>query len=370
MKYDPIMKLLIAIGAVLIFSGCVRDHAAEKSIIDHKYGHFNPTPYELKLPLNAPHPFLNPANPLTEEGINLGHHLFFDSILSGDNTISCATCHSVEFGMSDGLQFSVGIRGQLGRRNSMPLFNLVFQEKFFWDGRANSLEEQVLMPIEDHTEMDERLENIAAKLQAHGEYPAMFYYAFGTDEITPERLAKAMAQYLRTLVSLTSKFDSAKYLNKGFLTDSEIRGFNLSQSLIGGDCVHCHNEGNRLFSDFKFRNNGHTEAATIHEFPDAGRGEVNGKPEDYGTFKTASFRNLVFTAPYMHDGRFWTLEEVIDHYSEGLKISPTVNRAELEHVDSGGVQLTPQEKADIVAFLKSLTDYTMKENPLFNTPFK
>lgn len=367
MHFDKPMKWLIIPLAAFLVSACIRDMAKER-IESDKYGRFDPTPYDLQLPPFAPHPFLNPDNPLTEEGVTLGHHLFFDPILSSDNTISCATCHQVEFGMTDGLQFSEGIRGQIGRRNSMPLFNLVFQKEFFWDGRAVGLEEQALLPIQDHTEMDLTLEEMSIKLKGDTEYPAMFYHAFGTDEPTPDLVARALAQYLRTLISLTSKFDSAKYLNKGFLSESELRGFNLSQSLIGGDCVHCHNEGNKLFSDFKFRNNGHTEAATIHEFPDAGRGEVTGKPEDYGTFKTASFRNLVFTAPYMHDGRFWTLEEVIDHYSEGLKVSPTVNRAELEHVDSGGVHLTPQEQADIVAFLKSLTDYTMKENPLFNKP--
>lgn len=326
------------------------------------------TPYQLDLPPRPPVTYIPPGNPMTKEGVNLGHRLFFDPLLSGDNSMSCATCHKLSDGTADSRQFSVGIDGTVGRRNAMPLFNLVFQKEFFWDGRAVGLEELALMPITDHTEMQESLPNLLYELSQDDNYPDLFWQAFGTDSITGDLVAKAIAQYLRALTSFNSRLDSSMYYGL-FLTEAEANGEQLFSSLTGGDCFHCHGEGNKLFGDFKYRNNGLTAAATIEDFPDAGRGEVTGDPKDYGTFKTPSLRNVALTAPYMHDGRFATLQEVLDHYSEGLKNGPNINHGELEFVGQGGTQLTPKEKDEIIAFLRALTDYSILDNPLYQDPF-
>ena len=353
--------LITSLGAMMV--ACTKDQALQPA----DGWAYDPTPYNLETPVNmeitSP-----PGNPLTEQGVKLGHYLFFDPILSGDNTMSCATCHSLDAGTSDSRRFSVGIDGTVGRRNAMPLFNLGYMNEFFWDGRVQGLEMQVIMPIEDHTEMKETLDNLLAELAAHPDYPRMFFEAFGEPAITGDQVARALAQYLRTLVSFNSRYDKAMR-REIFPTDAEWRGRVLFNDLLGADCMHCHNEGNNLFGDFKYRNNGITAAATIQDFPDAGRGEVTGAAKDYGTFKTPSLRNVALTAPYMHDGRFATLEEVIEHYSSGLQQSPNINPGELEHVGSGGVQLTVAEKADLLAFLHSLTDSSIFSNPLFLSPF-
>lgn len=357
---------LLAIGLLGISWACTQDKALP--IEDLPPQVHTTTPFELDLPPNPPQLYIPADNPMTEEGVNLGHRLFFDPLLSGDNTMACATCHQLEDGTSDSRQFSVGIDGTVGRRNAMPLFNLAFQQEFFWDGRAVGLEMLALMPIQDHTEMKESLPNLLWELSQDTAYPTLFWEAFGTDTITGDYVAKAIAQYLRALTSFNSKFDSSLY-HGAFLEDDEVNGYMLFNSLVGADCIHCHNEGNKLFGDGKYRNNGLTAAATIQDFPDAGRGEVTGNPDDYGTFKTPSLRNVELTAPYMHDGRFATLEEVLDHYSEGLQVGPNINRGELEFVDQGGVKLTADEKADVIAFLKTLTDHTIQDNPLYQSPF-
>lgn len=367
MKNRSAMHFIAVLTGLLLFNwACTKDKALP--ISDLPPTTHTPTPYELNLPPSPPTLYIPAGNPMTEEGVNLGHRLFFDPLLSGDNTMSCATCHSLASGTSDSRTFSVGIDGTVGRRNAMPLFNLAFQEEFFWDGRAIGLEMLVLMPIEDHTEMKESLPNLLRELSQDPLYPKLFWQAFGTDTITGDYVAKAIAQYLRALTSFNSTFDSSLYYGT-FLDDDVVDGLQLFQSLVGADCIHCHGGGNKLFGDFKYRNNGLTAAATIEDFPDAGRGEVTGNPSDYGTFKTPSLRNVALTAPYMHDGRFATLEEVLDHYSEGLQVGPNINRGELEFVDSGGVGLTVKEKAAVIAFLHSLTDNTIQDNPLYRSPF-
>ncbi len=363
-NYKAVAASLISL--LLISLACTRDKTLP--IDDNGPVEHTTTPFELDIPDNAPPTYIPADNPMTEEGVNLGQRLFFDPLLSGDNTMACATCHKLEDGTSDSRRFSFGIDGTKSRRNAMPLFNLAFQKEFFWDGRAVGLEMLALLPIEDHTEMKESLPHLLWELSQDPVYPDLFWEAFGTDTITGDYVAKAIAQYLRALTSFNSKFDSSLY-HGVFLEDDELNGYMLFNSLTDADCIHCHNEGNKLFGDGKYRNNGLTAAATIHDFPDAGRGEVTGNPEDYGTFKTPSLRNVELTAPYMHDGRFATLEEVLDHYSEGLHVGPNINRAELEFVDQGGVQLTQDEKDDVIAFLKTLTDHTIKDNPLFQNPF-
>ena len=293
-------------------------------------------------------------NPLTQEGVALGRQLFHDTRLSRNNTQSCASCHDQSHAFADARRFSLGAQQQVGKRNAMPLFNLAWQESFFWDGRAGTLREQVLMPIQDQHEMNETLPNVVAKLSADPEYKAAFVQAFGSREITPERIAQALEQFLLTLVSQESRFDRAAR-KVAELTESEKRGLQLfvteydpKRGLRGADCFHCH--GGTLFASQSFANNG-LELTD----DDLGRMAVTQNAADRGKFKTPSLRNVARTAPYMHDGRFATLEEVVEHYSSGVRRTSALDANLAKHPE-GGIQFTAQEKADLVAFLKTLTD--------------
>ena len=236
----------------------------------------------------------------------------------------------------------------------MPLFNLAWQQFFFWDGRAATLREQVLMPIQDANEMNETLPNVIAKLSEDPQCVNAFNQAFGSKEVTSERIAKALEQFLLTLVSQESRFDRAAR-KVAELTESEKRGLQLfvtefdpKRGLRGADCFHCH--GGTLFSSQPFANNG---LALAND--DIGRMATTHNASDRGKFKTPSLRNVARTAPYMHDGRFATLEEVVEHYSSGVRRTSTLDPNLAKHPESG-LQLTAQEKTDLVAFLKTLTD--------------
>ncbi len=311
-------------------------------------------PYPLSINPAFPPPALPPDNPLLEERVALGRRLFHEAALSRDGSLSCATCHQTETALSDPRRFSPGVENRLGNRNGMPLFNLAWKNEFFWDGRAAGLRRQVLEPIQDHREMDETLENVAAKLTAKPDYPPAFEHAFGSPEITVEKLALALENFLLTLVSHDSKFDRAMR-GETALTELEQRGFDLFMTereprlgSLGGDCFHCH--GGPLFTDHQFRNNG----LAIDE-SDLGRFLATKISIDRGAFATPSLRNVALTAPYMHDGRFQTLEEVLDHYSEGVQRTDTLDPNLAKHPD-GGLHLDAGEKAALIAFLKTLTD--------------
>lgn len=370
MKKFP-LKTFLFFFMLFTISACKNDLPVK--VGDHLLPDYDPTPYKYDLPAYAPRLPRAPAdNPTTVEGVSLGRYLFYDKRLSGDNTQSCASCHNQSYAFTDsGRRFSVGILGIEGKRNSMPLFNLDFADRFFWDGRARSLEEQALMPIKDHTEMAENMPQLIAELKADKNYPRKFYAAFGTTEITEELIAKAIAQFLRSLVSFRSKYDSVRFLNKGFFSESEQRGYELFFSESGGDCFHCHSEGNLLFSTFTFENNGLTAADDIRDFPDPGLGSVSGRTEDYGLFKVPSLRNVALTAPYMHDGRFATLKEVLDFYSDSLHYSLNINYSNLKHIhlEKGGMKLSEAEKWDIIAFLHTLTDWSAIRDSSYSNPF-
>ena len=324
-----------------------------------------PTPSPLQIPPffqdNILAPVVPTNNPQTVEGVALGKKLFFDPILSADNTQACADCHAPENAFSDADRFSDGIDGLFGNRNSMPLFNLAwnYDEKFFWDGRAFGLEHQAFQPVTDPLEMHNTWLQVEQKLQQHSEYPNLFEQAFGSSTIDSTLVTKAIAQFERTLISSNSKFDK-HLLSEVTLTPQELNGFNVFMDETKGDCFHCHgSDKNPLWTDNIFHNNG-LDAT----FTDLGLGKVTGDPADNGKFKSPSLRNLVFTAPYMHDGRFATLEEVINHYSEGLQNSPTIDPL-MKKVAQGGVQLSAQDKADLKAFLLALSDYEFINNPAF-----
>ena len=327
---------------------------------------YTPIPVNLNIPDVFQDRILPPVipsnNPLTEEGIELGKKLFFDKKLSVNGSQSCADCHKPSNSFTDARQYSIGVDNIQGTRNSMPLFNLAwnYDDRFFWDGRELSLERQVLDPITNPIEMHNTIANLVQELQIDSEYPEMFLKAFGTEIIDSVQIGKAIAQYERTIISANSKFD--KYLlGQTTLTIQEEEGFNIFMDEERGDCFHCHgNENNPLWTDNKFHNNG-----LDNNFSDLGLGAVTGNPNDNGKFKTPSLRNLEFTAPYMHDGRFSTIDEVINHYSEGLQDSQTVDPL-MKMVSQGGVQLSFEEKANLKAFLLTLSDYDFISNPDFN----
>lgn len=339
------------------------------------------TPYGFTYAGYFPPPALPADNPLTKEGVRLGELLFHDPRLSVNNSQSCATCHQREAGFSDaGRAVSLGAEGQRGNRNAMPLFNLAWKSSFFWDGRTPTLREQVLQPIQNPIEMHETLERVVGKVaraRASQASPALkpeilpasngstrerpatsyadyFTAAFGTPEVTAARIARALEQFLLVQVAHNSKFDRF-IAGAARFTAEEQRGYELfhteydpRRGLFGADCFHCH--GGPLFQNLPFANNG-----LDSEPGDLGRFLVTGKPGDKGKFAVPSLRNVALTSPYMHDGRFATLEEVVEHYSSGVKRGLTLDSTLAKH-PTNGVALSAGDKRALVAFLKTLTD--------------
>lgn len=293
------------------------------------------TPYPFKMSRSFPMPLLPRDNPLLIERVELGKYLFHDKSLSANGTVSCASCHDSAKAFTDGLPVSTGINGKTGDRNSMPLFNLAWKSSFFWDGRSKSLRDQVLQPIQDHREMASNLSTVVEHLEKTQR--PRFEKAFGPGPVNEEKIALALENFLLTLTSYVSKFDRA-VLGKETLTTKEKRGMELffteyepRSGQLGADCFHCHGGAN--FSD--------------HQLHDNGLGE--------GIFATPSLRNLTLTAPYMHDGRFKTLEEVVAHYSGPMKRNKTLDPNLSKHPRLG-LQLSSEDQAALVAFLKTLTD--------------
>lgn len=329
---------------------------------------YSPTEVGLEVPeifdLLLPAPLIPANNPQTVEGIALGRKLFYEPLLSGDGTQACADCHFAENAFTDPDRFSTGIDGSIGNRNAMPVFNVAwnFNEKFFWDGRALSLEDQAFGPVVNPIEMNNTWPNAVASLQATENYPDLFLEAFGTSTIDSVLVTNALAQFERTLISGNSRFDK-HLLGEILLTDSELNGFNIFMDENKGDCFHCHgSDANPLWTDNVFHNNGLDSS-----FEDLGLGEVTNDPLDHGKFKSPSLRNLAYSAPYMHDGRFATLDDVINHYSEGLVSSSTIDPL-MKTVADGGVNLSVEDKADLKAFLLSLSEPEFTTNPDFQNP--
>jgi cytochrome c peroxidase len=320
--------------------------------------------------------FMMPAdNPLTKEGVALGRMLFYEKMLSNNNTISCGSCHEQRKAFTDGEALSTGSEGLKGKRSAMSLVNLLWNKRFFWDGRSTSLEDQALIPIQDPLEMHQSLDEAVAKLQNSPLYPPRFKQVFGSEAITPQHIAKALSQFQRTLISADSRYD--RYLNKTYQpSPQELNGEALFMThpvagkLRGGNCGDCH--GGFLTTLGNFHNNGLDTEAT-----DEGLKIVTGKDSDRGKFRAPSLRNIALTAPYMHDGRFNTLEEVLDHYNDHIRMSETLDPLILEasnqQVTPGEpvkLHLTEQEKKDIIAFLHLLTDSTFITDKRFSNPFE
>ncbi|MFP6873699.1 MAG: MbnP family protein [Verrucomicrobiales bacterium] len=314
----------------------------------------DPQPFPFKMAATFPLPRLPLDNPLLRSRVELGRRIFSDTKLSRDGSLSCASCHHQDKAFTDGRAKSVGIDDRTGTRNSMPLFNLAWKEKFFWDGRAPSLRAQVLMPIESHSELDESLDNVVAKFSGDPGYPPAFKKAFASPGVSAEKIALALESFLLTLTSYDSKFDRAM-AGKAELTMEEKRGLELFMTeyeprsrQFGADCFHCH--GGALFSDHDFHNNGLKPM-----------GEDDGIGG--GRFSTPSLRNVALTAPYMHDGRFSSLEEVVAHYNSVLHRSGELDANLAKHPE-GGLGLTKSDEAALVAFLRTLTDPKYGEVPL------
>ena len=356
MKY-----LLVLFIAVLVILSCKKD----------KVG-YDPTPYVLDIPSHFPDMIIPEDNPMTIEGVELGRKLFYEKLLSGDNSMSCGECHSPQSAFSDPNQYSTGIDGIQGNRNSMALINLGWNTSFFWDGRAKTLEDQVLEPVTNPIEMHETWPNAIAKINQSVEYRNMFFRAFGEEGVDSIKASKALAQFLRTMISGSSKYDVMyKYENglslssadqqvQANITPSEWAGYDIFKSLNGADCFHCHN--GPLMQVNKFSNNG-LDAT----FSDLGRGGVTGNSNDDGKFKVPTLRNIAYSGPYMHDGRFNTLDEVIDHYSHGISMSSTIDPL-IEYAFQGGVQLDAGQKSLLKQFLLTLTDESFINNPDFQEP--
>jgi len=339
---------------------------------------YDPKPYDFSyLPKNVRSALkLNPNNPETVDGVALGRFLFYDPILSVDSSISCSSCHKQENAFADGARLSKGVNNTLGMRNSMGLINLMWYPKFFWDGRANSLEHQALFPIQDHLEMKDSLPNTLVKLARRKGYPTLFYKAFGDSSISSTRVAYALAQFARTLISFGSPLDSSGGFLDAFIQSKygfnspEYKGFKVYMhdptGGTTGECDHCHSlQPPMLATNLLFSNN-----ALDRTFADLGYGNVTHKPNEYGQFKVPTLRNVELTAPYMHDGRFSTLEQVVDHYSDHMVLSNTVAPFLKQFAQQGGFQMSVDDKANLVAFLKLLTDKQFVTNPAFASPFK
>jgi cytochrome c peroxidase len=309
-----------------------------------------------------PDPLIPSSNPTTRSGVTLGRRLFHDPLLSGDSSQSCAQCHTPQHAFTEpGRRFSIGIHGDTGTLNAPTLTNIAWARSLFWDGRAETLEEQALEPVPNPIEMSLPWPEAVARLRNHEFYPDLFDAAFGSKKIDSVRVVRALAQFQRTLISANSKWDRVQRGEEEF-TPTELQGeilFNNEK----GDCFHCH--AAPLFGDGGFRNNGLDERVS-----GTGRARVTGAPGDAGKWKTPTLRNIAATPPYMHDGRFATLEEVLDHYAEGIRVSSTVDDLMLLRLrrppDS---LLTPEDREDLIAFLRTLTDdVDFLQNPEFMAP--
>lgn len=354
-------KVIILVFVVTII---VTTNACRKEEPKQNQVQYNPTSLTVEVPSfvknyvgDIKHPV---DNPLTVEGVALGRKLFYEKMLSDNMTISCGTCHKQENAFDDPRPFSQGTNGAFGDRNAMAIINLAWNTAFFWDGRRATMEEQAHDPVTNPIEMANTWPEVVRRLQNSSTYPDLFYQAFGTRTIDSNLVVKAIAQFERTLVSYNSRFD--KYFHKGdstIFTQQEKNGLAIFKGK--GMCNNCHLMNTQL-ADNIFRNNG------LDANPkDAGLMKFTGLPSDRGKFKVPTLRNIAKTAPYMHDSRFATLEQVIDFYSNDVQqSSPNID----EHMPDykSGLKLTMQEKSDLIAFLHTLTDQDFLTNPAFSEP--
>ena len=370
------MLACLSFMALAIF-GCTKEEDAP--------GNWHPTPYQITVPSHFPDEMNIPAdNPMTVEGIALGRYLFYDGRMSGrtdpDSLMSCATCHLQSHAFECGLNNPAfpggrprGLTGIPTPHSMMPLINMVWIDSgYLWNGKVSkynpsphyrNLEDLTWMSVLAPHEMNGDTNRVKALFQSINGYPELFEKAFGSKVITMKNMGRAIAQFIRTLISSNSRFD--RFLRgEVALTTSERTGYVLFMTELGGDCFHCHGgEGNPLFTTHFFYNNGKDSVFT----DPSDRASVTGDPVDVGAYKAPTLRNIAFTAPYMHDGRFTTLDEVINFYSEQVIWSPTISPL-MHHVRDHGVRLTPIEKQALKDFLYALSDSSFLTNPAFSQP--
>lgn len=365
---------------LIMMASC--DSCKEQTLSDYKA-----TPYDFNVPPYFPKVLnVEDDNPLTEEGVELGRYLFYDGRLRGylgtapDSLMSCATCHIQQYGFTCGIDNprfpdgkTTGITGISTPHNMMPLCNLIFNHNgYFWNGaihksnpnaQQRTLEDVVYMGVIAPHEMNSTMERCVNAIASISLYPPKFKAAFGSEDITAERIQKAIGQFIRILVSSNSKFD--KYIRKEVqLSADELQGYILFITEEGADCFHCHGGGgNPLMTSNLFYNNGLDDVFTDNR----DRFSVTFNENDKGAYRAPALRNIEVSAPYMHDGRFKTLDEVIDFYSEGVKYSPYVNPL-MHKASQGGAMLTPLQKRQLKAFLLTLTDEEFLANPKFSKP--
>ncbi len=348
-------------GTVLFFIALISIGAIEFSA--------NPTPYPFpELDYFPPMPIPEDNMP-TIEGVSLGRYLFYDPILSFDSSFSCSSCHHQSKAFSDAPnRFSKGLNDELMSRNTLPLFNLAWYPGLFWDGSANQPEDQVFHPVAALTEMNLKWTIAEERIAESTFYQPKFAAAFGNAPIDSTHIAKAIAQFERTLISHNSKYDRVLRGETQF-SDSEYNGYVIVNDQSMGDCLHCHiTDGHALGTNARYANNGLDQTETTDEYTDPGRAAVTGNPRDAGKFKIPTLRNIAITAPYMHDGRFETLQEVLDFYSSGVHIGVNTD-SKMTHARDGGVHLTENEKSDVLSFLQTLTDSVFITNQEFGNPF-
>ncbi|MBD3862461.1 cytochrome-c peroxidase [Olleya marilimosa] len=318
-----------------------------------------PIPLQLELPTNFPEIAYNlDNNPITDAGFELGKRLFYEGKLSSNGAIACAFCHEQAFAFTHhGHNLSHGVNGGIGLRNAQPIQNLAYQTSFMWDGAASHLDLQPILPITSELEMGENLSNVIVKLQQDSYYQAQFAKAFDGGEVNTENMLKALSQFMLMMISSNSKYD--KYVRQEdnvTLTALELDGLNTFQN----KCSSCH--ASDLFTDQTFRNNG---LPINPQLNDKGRFNILEDPNDLYKFKVPSLRNVEVSYPYMHDGRFSTLEVVLDFYDSGIvdngNVDPSLQKADGTY----GISLSAYEKESVIAFLKTLTDNQFLEDERF-----
>jgi cytochrome c peroxidase len=331
------MKKIYWICSLFFLTGVF---ACEKEIVDRWLGFEKPAHFPTPV-----YKFEN--NPVTKNGFELGRKLFYETLLSADNTISCGSCHIQTAAFTHhGHTVSHGILDRLGTRNAPPVMNMAWNTSFMWDGGIVDMDLLSVAPITNHLEMDETMPNVLNKLRNSSTYPALFKKAYGSEEITTAGFLKAISQFMAMCVSSKSKYDSVMRNEPGVaFTAAELAG----KALVTTKCGGCHNEP--LFTDHSFRNNGLIPSAVNDE----GRFMITNDLADRYKFKVPSLRNLAYTAPFMHDGRFLTLDAVLDHYSNGVQPMSTLDPL-LKQQNSTGILLTAQERSNILAFLQTLND--------------
>ena len=354
------VPMLLALVTMMVAHSCGNKRTAVRSSTTRD----GPTPYRPDLPTWATDatyaPMFPDDNPMTAEGVALGRKLFYEEALSRDGTLSCGSCHRQEHAFSDPRRFSIGTDGESGHRNAMALTNLAWSHFYFWDARALSLELQALAPVKDHRELFNAWPEVLQRLRGSPVYSDLFQAAFGTLEIDSTHVSRALAQFERTLISFNSPFDRFHYdCDTLALTQTEQRGMDLFFN--GAHCADCHELP--LFQDHGVINIG------LDSIPvDKGMGARTGIAKHMGRFKTPSLRNCAVSGPYMHDGRFATLEEVVDFYADDVQLNTPNFDDHMFAWKLGAVQLDAQERTDLVAFLKALTDTTFLNDPSLSDP--